>query len=139
MTAFENAQKFFNACEAGKGWAGCKSLVADGAGFEAQSEPLADVKTVEAYCEWMAGLASGPLKGCSYTVHSSSYDDRSNTAVFVATFHAAHNGEGGPVSPTHKNTNTDYVYALTMDGAGKVNRMRKVWNASWALRELGWM
>jgi hypothetical protein len=27
MTAFENAKKFFTACEAPEGWAGCKEYV----------------------------------------------------------------------------------------------------------------
>ena len=38
MTAFENAQKFFAACEAPEGWSGCAPYVADGASFIAQSE-----------------------------------------------------------------------------------------------------
>ena len=58
MTAPENAEKFFIACETPKGWAGCKEYVADGASFVAQSEPLAEIDTVEAYCEWMAGFGS---------------------------------------------------------------------------------
>jgi len=139
MSAFENATKFFHACETLQGWEGCKRYVVPGASFQAQSEPLTDVKTVQAYCDWMAGLGKGPLKGCSYKVHSSSYDEGSRTATFVATFTATHTGEGGPVAPTGKQTNTDYVYSLTMDSEGKVAGMRKVWNAPWALRELGWM
>ena len=66
MTAFNTATSFFHACESLKGWDGCKEYVADGASFTAQCEPLVDVKTVEAYCEWMAGLGQGPLAGCSY-------------------------------------------------------------------------
>jgi len=31
------------------------------------------------------------------------------------------------------------MYALTMNAEGKVSSMTKVWNSSWALRELGWM
>jgi hypothetical protein len=51
----------------------------------------------------------------------------------------AHVGEGGPVPPTNKQTKTDYVYALTMNDEGKVAKMYKVWNATWTLKELGWM
>ena len=43
MSAFENATKFFEACDAPQGWEGCKQYVADGATFSAQSEPLADI------------------------------------------------------------------------------------------------
>lgn len=33
MTAFENAKKFFHACETPEGWAGCKQYVAENAPF----------------------------------------------------------------------------------------------------------
>ena len=138
MSAFENATRFFHACESLQGWEGCREYVAPDASFEAQCEPLADVRSVEAYCEWMAGLGSGPLEGCSYHLRSSSYDEANGIAVFFATFTGAHVADGGPVPPTNKRTNTDYVFALTMNGDGKVQKMCKVWNASWALRELGW-
>ena len=138
MSAFDTATKFFHACETAQGWEGCKEFVAPGATFHAQCEPLTDIHSVEAYCEWMAGLGNGPLKGCSYKLHSSSYDEANKTAAFVATFTASHVGDGGPVPPTNKETNTDYVYSLTMNDQGKVEKMRKVWNAPWALKELGW-
>ena len=86
----------------------------------------------------MAGLGKGPLEGCKYELHSSSYDEASRTAMFFGTFTASHVGEGGPVPPTQQQTNTDYVYALTMDDEGKVEKMCKIWNAPWALKELGW-
>ena len=139
MTAFENATKFFIACEAPEGWAGCKAYVADEAPFTAQSEPLADIKTVEAYCEWMFGLATITAPGATYDLHVSAYDDKTRTAVFFATYHAKHTGEGGPVPPTHQETHSHYVYFLTMNSDNKVERMTKVWNASWAMRELGWI
>jgi hypothetical protein len=87
----------------------------------------------------MAGLGKNPLKGCSYDLHASAYDERNKTAVFFATFTGSHVGDGGPVPPTHKRTATDYVYVLTMNGDDKVQKMCKVWNAPWALKELGWM
>jgi hypothetical protein len=139
MDSFENAKKFFVACEDLKGWAGCKEYVVDGAPFAAQSEPLVDIKTVEAYCDWMAGFGKTTAPGATYDLHSSSYDKETRTAVFFATFHAKHTGEGGPVPPTHKETHTDYVYILTMNTDNKVERMVKVWNAPWAMKELGWI
>jgi len=138
MTAFENATKFFDACELPGGWAGCKPYVAEGASFTAQSEPLADVKTVEAYCEWMYGFATVTAPGATYELHASAYDEKTRTAIFFATYHAKHSGAGGPVPPTHKETHSHYVYFLTMDLDNRVQRMVKVWNASWAIRELGW-
>ena len=139
MSGFENAKKFFDACEAPEGWSGCREYVAEGATFFAQSEPLADVNTVEAYCEWMAGFATVTAPGASYDLHTSSFDETNNTAVFFATYHAKHTGEGGPVPPTGKETHSHYVYAITMNEDDKVEKMVKIWNAPWAMNELGWM
>lgn len=138
MNALETATKFFHACEGLAGWEGCKDYVADGAKFEAQSEPLVDVATVQDYCDWMAGLGAGPLTGCSYELHSSAYDKENSTAIFFGTFTGKHVAEGGPVPATNKETNSQYVYALTMNADNKVEKMIKIWNAPWALNELGW-
>ncbi len=139
MSAFGNAAKFFHACESLEGWAGCEQYVAADAPFAAQSEPLVDVTTVQGYTEWMAGLGKTPLAGCSYVLQTSAYDEASRTATFFGTFTGTHVGEGGPVPPTNKTTNSDYVYVMTMDADDKVARMCKIWNAPWAMRELGWM
>lgn len=139
MSAFENAKKFFEACEAPSGWAGCREYVADGASFTAQSEPLADVTTVQAYADWMAGFGTVTAPGATYDLHTCSYDEDTKTAVFFATYHAKHTGEGGPVPPTNKQTDSHYVYAVTMNDDDKVAKMVKIWNAPWAMRELGWI
>jgi hypothetical protein len=139
MSALENATRFFHACESLEGWDGCQQYVAPGASFAAQSEPLVEVDTVQGYTEWMAGLGSTALAGCSYDLHASSYDEANRTAIFFATFNGTHDGEGGPIPPTHKTTHSDYVYVMKMDDDDKVAQMTKVWNAPWALRELGWM
>ena len=139
MSAFENATSFFHACESLQGWEGCQPYVARHAAFRAQCEPLTDVTTVEGYTEWMAGVGKGPLRGCSYELHTAAWDEASRTATFFATFTGRHVGEGGPVPPTNRETRTDYVYVLTMNRDGKVEKMVKIWNAPWALKELGWM
>jgi len=139
MATFDQAEKFFTACEAGEGWAGCAQYVADNASFDAQSEPLIDVKTVQDYCEWMAGFGNVTAPGATYDLHTSSYDDTSRTAIFFATYNARHTGEGGPVPPTGKDTHSHYVYALTMNADDKVEKMIKIWNAPWAMKELGWL
>ncbi len=138
MSAIEQARQFFEACEAPAGWDGCREWVADGATFRAQAEPLAGVSTVQGYCEWMKQFGTVTAPGASYDLHSVSYDPDTRTAVFFATFHARHTGEGGPVPPTNRETHTDYVYVLTMDRNDKVSHMVKIWNAPWAMRELGW-
>jgi hypothetical protein len=139
MTAFENAKKFFAACETPAGWEGCREYVADGATFTAQSEPLVEISTVEGYCDWMFGFGTVTTPGCSYDLHSSAYDEANRTAMFFATFNGKHTGEGGPVPPTNQETHSHYVYFLTMNEDDKVEKMVKVWNAPWAMKELGWM
>ncbi len=138
MNRFETATAFFHACEGLEGWDGCQAFVAPGAAFTAQSEPLAELTSIEEYCEWMAGLGKGPLAGCSYDLHSAAWDEDNNTALFFATFNGKHDGEGGPVPPTGKATHSHYVYAITVDDSGKVSAMTKIWNAPWAMREMGW-
>ena len=49
------AMKFFEACEAGKGWEACKAYCAPNASFSSQAEPLADVKTLAAIRRLDAG------------------------------------------------------------------------------------
>lgn len=139
MSAFENAKKFFVACETPSGWEGCKDYVAAGATFDAQSEPLAEITTVEAYCDWMAGFGNVTAPGSTYDLHTSGFDAEQRTAMFFATYNAKHTGEGGPVPPTNKETHSHYVYFLTMNDEDKVEKMVKVWNAPWAMKELGWM
>ena len=139
MSAFDNATAFFHACECGKGWAGCKDYVADDAEFSAQCEPLAEMTTIEEYTEWLGGFANGPAAGSTYDLHMSSWDEAKNSALFFGTYHAKHTGDGGPVPPTGKQTSSQYVYSFEMDGDGKIVKMIKIWNPTWALTELGWM
>jgi len=139
MSAFDNAQRFFHACETPLGWEGCKSYVAEAATFVAQSEPLTGVNTVQAYCEWIKGFGTVTAAGAHYELHAQGYDDVKREAFFFATYHATHVGEGGPVPATDKTTHAHYVYVLTMDANDQVAHMVKVWNASWAMRELGWV
>lgn len=138
MSAFDNATKFFHACEGLEGWSGCQQYVAPGAKFMAQSEPLADIDTIEGYSEWMAGLGLNLMPGCGYDLHASAYDESTRTALFFGTFIGTHTGEGGPVPPTNKETRSHYVYTLTMDDNDKIANMVKIWNSGWALAELGW-
>jgi hypothetical protein len=138
MTAFDTAKRFLEACDKPAGWAGCQAFVEPGATFVSKSEPLADITTVEAYCEWMMAFGTITAPGSTFDMHAASYDESTRTATFFATYHATHSGEGGPVPPTHQQTHSHYVYALTMSASGKVERMVKIWNAGWAMRELGW-
>eukprot|EP00992_Anisonema_acinus_P015523 TRINITY_DN9777_c0_g2_i1.p1 TRINITY_DN9777_c0_g2~~TRINITY_DN9777_c0_g2_i1.p1 ORF type:complete len:137 (+),score=18.72 TRINITY_DN9777_c0_g2_i1:54-464(+) len=133
-----SAKAFFEACETGKGWEGCKQYCTADAVFSAQSEPLAEIKTVQGYTDWMAGLANTTMPGCSYDLKHFSVDEASRSAVFFAVFIGTHTGPG-PCEPTNKSTSSDYVYHLGFDETGKINSMTKIWNAPWAMKQLGWM
>ncbi|WP_242203498.1 hypothetical protein [Aestuariivivens insulae] len=139
MNSFENAKTFFHNCESAKGWEACAEYVEGEGKFKCQSQALAEVNDIKTYVEWIEGLSNVTMPGSSYNVHSSAYDEENNTAIFFSTFNGTHSGDGGPIPPTNKTTHTDYVYALKMNDQGKVKSMTKIWNAPWALRELGWM
>ena len=133
MTAYENAKKFFEACEAPLGWAGCQQYVVENATFGAQSEPLAEIDTVQAYCDWMHGFGTITSPEGRYELHTSSYDEATRTAIFFATYHGKHTGDGGPIPPTNQETHSHYVYVLTMNAENQVAHMVKIW------KEFGWI
>jgi predicted ester cyclase len=137
MSAFENATRFFHACESSEGWEGCRQYVEPDASFEAQAGPLVELDTVEGYTEWMADAADWMPDG-HYHLHSSAWDGENRAAMFFATFHGSHTGEGGPVPPTGREMKSHYVYVLFMNGDDRVERMCKIWNAPWAMDQLGW-
>ena len=87
----------------------------------------------------MAAFATITAPGATYDLHTASYNKATRTAIFFATYHAKHTGEGGPVPPTHQETHSHYVYVLTMNEEDKVAKMVKIWNAPWPMKELGWI
>ena len=139
MSKMDVATDFFHRCESLQGHAGCAQFVAEGATFEAQCEPIADVKTVLEYCDWMQAIGQGPLQGCEYRIVNSSFDEATSTALFFGVFSGKHVGEGGPVPPTGQQTDSHYVYAITVNDDNKVSHMVKIWNAPWAMTQLGWV
>ncbi|MEM6306149.1 MAG: ester cyclase [Pseudomonadota bacterium] len=133
----QTAQDFFEACETGKGWEGCKDFCAADASFAAQSGAIADINTLEGYCNWMQGLL-GILPDGRYELKGFAWDEARKVALGYAVFHGTHTGEGGPMPATGKATASDYVYSIEMNGDGKVAHMVKIWNDGHALAELGW-
>jgi predicted ester cyclase len=132
----ETARAFFDACETGQGWAACSAYCQPGASFAAQAEPLADMQMLEQYTEWMKGMLA-LLPDGSYAVRFFAADHERSTVCACAVFSGTHSGEGGPVPPTGKSTSSDYAYVMEFQD-GKISHMTKIWNAGWAMRELGW-
>ncbi len=131
----ETAESFFAACEAGKGWEACAPYCTPDATFSAQAEPLADVKTLRQYTDWMKGLMTVLTDG-SYDVKSFATDVERNNVCAYAVFSGTHLA-GGPCPPTGKTTKTDYVYVMQFED-GKIGHMTKIWHSGLALKELGW-
>jgi predicted ester cyclase len=132
----DTAQRFFDACETGKGWDGCEQYCQPGATFAAQVDALAGVETLEAYTEWMKGLLA-LLPDGSAEVRSFAVDEARNNVSAFGVFRGTHTGEGGPVPPTRKSAAADYVYVMDFDG-DKIHHMTKIWNDGITLRQLGW-
>jgi predicted ester cyclase len=132
----DDAKKFFDACETGKGWEGCKDYCLPNASFTAQAEPLAEIRTLEEYADWMKGLCM-IMSDASYDLKSFATDNERGNIAAYAVFSGTHTGEGGPVPPTGKSVKSDYVYVIESED-GKISHMTKIWHAGWAMKELGW-
>ena len=130
------AKQFFDACETGKGWEVCRSFLTSNASFSAQAEPLADVRTLQQYTDWMKGLLTFIPEG-RYTVKAFASDSERNCVCAYGIFSGTHTGQGGPCPPTGKTVSTDYVYVMEFEG-DKIRHMTKIWNAGWAMKQLGW-
>ena len=132
----ETAERFFDACETGKGWEGCQQYCHAGATFAAQAGALADVKTLQGYTDWMKGLFT-PVPDGSYEIRSFAVDEARKNVAAYAVFRGTHTGPGGPVPPTGKRVEADYVYVMNFDG-DRIRHMTKIWNDGISLKQLGW-
>ena len=137
MSISDNAAKFFAACDSGKGWEDSRQWCDDDATFACQADALAEIKTLNAYCDWMAGLFT-PIPDLSYEIKSFSTDNDRNCVTVFAVVNGTQTGEGGPVPPTGNSVVADYVYVMNFDG-DKISHMTKIWNDVQTLKQLGWM
>jgi predicted ester cyclase len=132
----DTARAYFEACETGKGWDGCKAYCKPDATFAAQSEALAKVRTLQEYTEWMKGILT-VLPDGRYTLKSFATDTERNNVCAYAVFSGTHTGPGGPVPPTGKAIDSDYVYMMEFGGE-KIRHMTKIWHSGLAVKALGW-
>ncbi len=132
----ETALGFYHACESGSGWAGCAEFCTPDAGFSAQAGAIAEMETLEAYCDWMKGVVT-ILPDASYELKAVGADEENDRVTIFGVFSGTHTGEGGPVPPTGKKTESDYVYVADMRD-GKIASVTKIWNDGWAFGQLGW-
>jgi predicted ester cyclase len=132
----ETAGLFFEACETGKGWDGCAQYCQSGATFSAQTGALEGVITVQGYTDWMKGLLTIAPDGTA-EIRSFGVDEVRNNVAIFGIFRGTHTGEGGPVPPTGKSVEADYVYVLDFEG-DEIRHMTKIWNDGISMQQLGW-
>ena len=99
------AKQFFEACETGKGWEGCRAYCTPDASFSAQAEPLADIRTLQGYADWMKGLLTFMPDG-RYVVKSFATDDDRNSVCAYGVFSATHTGSRRPL-PANRQEHDD--------------------------------
>jgi predicted ester cyclase len=132
----ESAKLFFDACETGKGWEGCKQYCSSDASFSAQAGALEGINTLEGYCDWMRDFFT-PVPDAHYELKFLSADEDRSAVTAVAVFHGTQTGPGGPVPPTGNTVAADYAYCMEFD-QGRVKHMTKIWNDTISLQQLGW-
>ena len=135
-TNLDSANQFFDAVDTGKGWEACKEFCHPDATFSVQATALADISTLEAYCEWMKGLFT-PIPDGRYEQKFIGTDEARNSVAVFRVFYGTQTGPGGPVEPTGNSVVTDYVYNVEFDG-DRIRHMTKIWNDVICLQQLGW-
>ena len=85
----------------------------------------------------MKGLLT-PVADGRYEVRSFGVDEDRNNVTAYAIFRGTHTNDGGPVPPTGKEVEADYVYIVEFEGE-QIRHMTKVWNNVVSLKQLGWM
>jgi ketosteroid isomerase-like protein len=135
MSIKQTARDFFDACETGKGWAGCERWCHPDASFSAQTGALAGITTVADYAEWMKNLLV-PIPDGHYELLGFAVDEDRATVLAAAIFHGTHTVDAGS-PPTGKTAAADYCYVMQFKG-DKISHMIKIWNDGHTLQALGW-
>jgi hypothetical protein len=135
-TNIENARQFFEACDTGKGWDACSQYCYSDATFSSQTAVLADISSINDYCEWMKNLLT-PIPDGHYELKFLGTDESNNSVAAFAIFHGTQTGPGGPGEPTGNAIAADYVYHMNFEG-DRIKHMVKIWNDTISLQQLGW-
>jgi predicted ester cyclase len=136
VTMQQTAALFFDACESGRGWDTCSQYCHADATFAAQADALAGVDTLEGYTNWMAGLFT-PVPDAHYELRAFAVDQARGSVTAFTVFRGTHTAEGGPVPPTGRSVEAEYVYVMEFDG-DRIRHMTKIWNDTHSLKQLGW-
>ncbi len=131
----EIARVFFDTCENGRGWEACRPFCHDDALFDVQAQSLAELKTLQAYCEYVPQLKLS-LPDARYVLLNLATDDEHQTVMVYALFCGTHTGDI-PVPATGRRIEADYVFVMRFSH-GKISRVTKVWNDAYSAKQLGW-
>ena len=137
MSEIKNiANRFLEVCETGQGWQACKNYCLEDASFSSHAEALLEVKTIEEYSDWMTRVCS-MMPDSNYDVKSLTIEEEKGHVSIFAVFSGTHTGEGGPIPPTGKSGEVDYVYIMEfLDN--KIKHLTKVWNPHHFFKQIGW-
>ena len=130
------AKEFFEACETGKGWETCQAYCQPTATFSAQTGALAEIETLEGYCDWMRDLFT-PIPDAHYDLKFFAEDEERGCVAAYAVFLGTQTGPGGPGEPTGKSVASDYVYVMDFDG-NQIIHLTKIWNDTVGMQQMGW-
>ncbi|WP_348394603.1 ester cyclase [Thalassotalea fonticola] len=97
---------------------------------------MADISSLDAYCEWMKSLLLIIPDG-QYEVKFFAKDEARNSVAGYGVLRGTHTGEGGPVAPTGKTLVADFVYHMDFED-GLIKHTTKIWNDTISLQQLGW-
>ena len=132
----QTAKQFFDACESGQGWNLCRPYCTSDATFASQTTVLSNVRTLEAYCEWMK-IQFTTIPDGHYELNFFAADQDRKSVAALAVFHGTQTGEGGPVPPTGRKIASDYAYHIQFSG-DQISHVTKIWNDEISRRQLGW-
>jgi ketosteroid isomerase-like protein len=137
MSNTPTANGFYEACESGKGWDGCAAFCTADATFTCQAGSIGSMTTVQAYADWMKGMTA-TMPDSGYALKGLAEDTERGCVLAFGVFTGTHTAPGGPVEPTGKATDTQYVFIMQFTD-GKISHITKVWNDAFAMGQLGWM
>jgi hypothetical protein len=121
MDNLTTAGAFFEACDYGKGWSSCRSYCHDNASFETSAETLAEIDTLDTYCDWMVEALAMFDETVEVEVKSEAYDVKKDIALIYAEIRG-----NVIIGPEPMFMKTDYVYAINFNGK-KISHVTKIW------------
>ena len=121
MDNLTKARAFFEACDYGKGWSICKSYCHENASFETKAETLAEIDTLDTYCDWMVEALAMFDNIVEIEVKSEAYDVKKDIALINAEIRG-----NVIIGPEPLFMKTDYVYAINFNGE-KISHITKIW------------